>query len=193
MFNNLYLSLLTFSQPNMLHISNIDFSLTSWSCRLKERVTTIYKYQHNTAYICTYITKDGQTTQSKRYTVGNLQLKIISTHTTTLREWSVLNSWFIAFINNLRLPYNICACIKSSFYQFSAVCSRTWAFLLLLFFLEQNWNSIQIGHWALVYIVIIIHTWRWYIKTNYNYHQALNKSDTKSITKIHATLLLVQL
>lgn len=65
--------------------------------------------------IHTYITKDSQTTQSKRYTVGNLQLKIISTHSTTLRECRVLNSWFIAFINNLRLPYNICACMKSSF------------------------------------------------------------------------------
>lgn len=143
MFNNLYLSLLTFSQPNMLHISNIDFSLTSWSCRLKERVTTIYKYQHNTAYICTYITKDGQTTQSKRYTVGNLQLKIISTHSITLREWRVLNSWFIAFINNLRLPYNICACIKSSFYQFSAVhvftdLSISFAFVFLGAELKQH-------------------------------------------------------
>lgn len=33
-----------------------------------------------------YITKDSQTTQSKRYTVGNLQLKIVSPRAITSRE-----------------------------------------------------------------------------------------------------------
>lgn len=50
---------------------------------------------------------------------GNLQLKIVSTRTTTWREWRVLYSYYIAFVANLILPYTcnicVCGCIKSLF------------------------------------------------------------------------------
>lgn len=87
MSNYLYLSLLTFFQPNMLHISNIDCFINIMIMQT-EREGCNYLQVPAQYSIHTY-TKDSL---PKRYAGGNLQLKIVSTGTCTRtsREWRVL-------------------------------------------------------------------------------------------------------